>query len=325
MGNNSTSRERRGFAPSLLLAALTAACTTGTEPDPSEVRRDLALRAQPWSLIDDSPVAVTVDLMGMAASPAPMTESLNRQSLTVRERMLVAVGRNASPCVDPAVQHGFAAACADLEGSFAVCPDRDAVEQMLLGRVDLALLGGSLSAREQHAGLRQTRLGVELFALAVAVDFPARSLTRTQVRQVLTGEISDWQQVGYDAGPVLAVVPADRGLAERAAHTLILGDDFGAGAMRVANERLVADQILRNRGTIGVVRVTSGGSLLGLKLLQIDWTPPTPEAYGYGTYPYGVPVHMVTSGQPSSVALRFLQFAQSEDGRELLGRTLALQ
>lgn len=324
MGNNSTSRKRRGLCPSLLLAALTPACSMDSDPDPNEIRRELARSADWEPVIDDAPVPFTVQLEVAAVAPVPMAESNRRAQAAEREPVAIALGRNAAHCFGPVAQQAFAAACPDLHGSFVTCPDRTAVEQMMVGRLDFVLLGGSLSAREQHAGLRQTRIGVELFALVVAPDFPARSLTRTQVRQVLTGEVSDWQQLGYDAGPVVAVVPSDRELAERAARALILGDDFAAGAVRVASEREVADQMLRTPGAIGVVRITGQPMEAGQKLLQIDWTPPTPEAFTYGTYPFGSPVHLVTSGQPSTLALRFLQFAQSEDGRELLGRTLSL-
>ncbi|MDO8348957.1 MAG: substrate-binding domain-containing protein [Planctomycetota bacterium] len=285
------------------------------------MRRNLMLRGELRAECEESGPAMVASL-GMFPAPAmEMAPSQERQAQVERQPVILAVGRNAAHCVDSAMEQAFAAACPDLVGSFVACRDRDGIELMMTGRVDMALLGGSLSTREQHAGMRQTRLGVELFALAVAADFPTHSLTRSQVRQVFTGEITDWQQLGYDRGPVVAVVPADQELANRAAHALILGDNFTASAIRVASGRHVADQILRNRGAIGVVRVT-GAMEAGQKLLQIDWTPPTAEAFGYGTYPYGMPLHLVTSGQPNETALRFLEFAKSEDGRELLGRTL---
>lgn len=323
MGNIATSHNRRGLASSLVLVAVAAACAGGSDPDPRQVRMSLQLRGELRPDLEESAPAMVASMFD-TAFPAPAMESELRQEQAAREQAVIAVGRNAARSADAVVEKAFAAACPDLEGSFVACHDRDGVELMMTGRVDMALLGGSLSVREQHAGMRQTRLGVELFALAVAADFPTHSLTRTQMRQLLTGEITDWQQLGYDRGPVVAVVPADQELADLAAHTLILGDNFAASAIRVAGERHVADQILRNRGAIGVVRVTRAMEV-GQKLLQIDWTPPTAEAFGYGAYPYGVPLHLVTSGQPSAMALRFLQFAKSEDGRELLGRTLLVQ
>lgn len=327
MRKNSTSNVRRGARSSLLLAGLMTACSANSDPDPAVVYRNLVAQSQLRTPTDDNPVFVTASVLPSSAAlaPVPMAETTAREELLERDQVVVALGRNASQSFDPVLEQAFAATRPDLHASFVACPDRDAVELMMIGRADFALLGGSLSAREQHAGLRQTRIGLELFALAVAPDFPARSLTHTQVRQVLSGAVTDWQQLGYDAGPIVTVIPADRALAERAARALILGDDFAAGAVRVASERHVADQILRNPGAIGVVRVTGRPLESSQKLLQIDWTPATPEAFGYGTYPYGVPVHMVTSGQPDDLAASFLRFAQSEDGRELLGRTLCVQ
>jgi len=318
----STSHNRLGLASGLVLVALAGACT-GPDPDPRVVRRSLMLQGDLGPDVEQSaPPVVATMFDSMFAAPAMETEP-PRQQFVERERAVIAVGRNAAQSLDPTLQAAFATACPDLAASFVACPDRDAVELMMTGRVDMALLGGSLSVREQHAGMRQTRLGVELFGLAVGPDFPTHSLTRAQVRQVLTGEITDWQQLGYDRGPIVTVVPADRELAERAARALILGDNFTTTAIAVGSERHVVDQILRNRGAIGVVRVTAAMEA-GQKLLQIDGTGPTPEAFGYGTYPYGVPLHLVTSGQPSEMALHFLQFARSEDGRELLSRTLLL-
>jgi hypothetical protein len=60
----------------------------------------------------------------------------------------------------------------------------------------------------------------------------------------------------------------------------------------------------------------------GLKLLQIDWTAPSFDAFHYGTYPYALPLQLVTSGTPTGEALRFLEFGKSDSGRELLGRAL---
>lgn len=301
------------------------ACSANSDPDPAAVHRNMVAHSQLRTPTEDYPVFVTASLLPATAAPAPIGETSRREALVQRDQVIVALGKNASQCFNFALEQAFAATRPDLHASFVACPDRDAVEMMMVGRADFALLSGSLSAREQHAGLRQTRIGLELFALAVSPNFPVGSLSHTQVRQVLSGQVRDWQQLGYDAGPIVTVIPADRAIAERAARALILGDDFAPGAVRVASERHVADQILRNPGAIGVVRVTNRPLESGQKLLQIDWTPATPEAFGYGTYPYGVPVHMVTSGQPDDTASSFLQFAQSEDGRELLGRTLCVQ
>lgn len=259
----------------------------------------------------------------MRFQPAPMGETRNeRSSIAPRDKAVIAVGHRARGMMDPAIERAFGSA-ADLDVTFSTCGDRDAVELMMLSRVDMALLGGQLSQREIGAGLREARVGLELFALAVAADFPRQSLSRGEMRQLLTGEISSWQQLGCDRGAVVVVTPAETQLARRAASTLIHGDNFTASAVRVAGDRHVADQLLRNPGAIAIVRVGAVPPT-GMKLLQLDWTPPTADAFQFGNYPYGVPLHVVTTGDPDAFARLFLEFAQSEDGRELLGRTLLL-
>lgn len=192
---NSTSNVRRRARPCLLLAGLMTACSANSDPDPAVVYRNLVAQSQLRTPTDDNPVFVTASVLPSPAAlaPVPMAETSAREELLERDQVVVALGRNASQSFDPVVEQAFAATRPDLHASFVAVPDRDAVELMMVGRADFALLGGSLSAREQHAGLRQTRIGLELFALAVSPDFPARSLTHTQVRQVLSGEVVDWE------------------------------------------------------------------------------------------------------------------------------------
>ena len=191
----------------------------------------------------------------------------------------------------------------------------------MVHRVDLALVGTELSPRERGAGVRQTRVGVELFAIAVAEDFAVRSLASADLRRLLTGQLEDWRSLGHDRGKVVVVVPSQREIAERAARVLILGDSFTPSAVRVADDRHVADQLLRNPGAIAVVRVQDQPPV-GMRLVQIDWTAPTLAAFDFGTYPFGVTLNLVTSGQPDERTQRFLELLLTGDDHTLLGHTL---
>ena len=110
-----------------------------------------------------------------------------------------------------------------------------------------------------------------------------------------------WPQLGLDGGAIVAVVPSSRALAERAARTLIPGDSFASVCLAVASERHVADQLLREPGAIGIVNVTGQARSDGLRLLPIDWSAPSLDGFQYQTYPYGIPVTLVTSGQGEGV------------------------
>ena len=318
MGNKTTSRWRRVASVALLLSA---GCDLGDDPDPrAYTPSPFPLAAKSWQ--PTLPVVAEVDA---PAAPAPQFESSRPPAGTMAgaHPVTVAVGHNAQQVLDGQLERCFTEQQCGTAHSFTSCTDRDAVELLLTGRIEFAVIGDQLSTRELRAGLQQTRLGLELFAVAVAPDAPVRSLTRSQVRQIFTGEVTDWMQLGLTGGAIVPVVPSDPKLAGRAARTLIPGDAFGTGVVRVASERHVADQMLHHKGAIGIVRVTDQAPS-GMKLLAIDWCQPTVEAFAYGTYPFGVPIHLVTAGPAIGEALRFLEFTRSDAARAVLASKLSL-
>lgn len=319
MGNKTTSRWRRTATVGLLLGA---GCGLGDDPDPrANAPQTFALVTRSWQ--PAVPVTAAIDA---PAAPAPLVESRRpvTKAAAASAPVTVAVGNNARQVLDGELERAFTEQGEGRAHSFTTCSDRDAVELLMTGSAEFAVIGDQLSTRELQAGLQQTRIGLELFALAVAPESTVRSLTRAQVRQILTGQVSDWTQLGMQGGEIVPVVPADPKLGERAARALIPGDAFAAEAIRVASDRHVADQLMHHKGGVGIVRVT-GQPLSGMKLVPIDWCPPTPEAFGYGTYPFGVPMHLVTSGAPTGEALRFLEFTRSDAARELLATKLSLR
>lgn len=322
MGNNWTVCLRPVWVAGLAVVA--ASCSLDNATEPNVMARQLGAQTAPPP-VDDRPQFVVASMIGSplaAPQPAPLGESAPRQFVPELRQAAIVVGTHAAHVVDDALMAAFLGQVEGITARPANCPDRDVVDLLMVGKADFGVIGGPLSQREQQAGLRQSRVGVELFALSIAPDSPIKSLTRQQVRAIFTGEVTSWQQLGYDGGAIVAVIPSDRAMAERAARALIPGDSFASTCLGVPTERHVVDQFLREPGAIGIVRLTATPHEAGQKLLQIDWCQPSLEAFGWGTYPYGIAVHVVTQGQPAGVAERFVQFARGDEGRALLGRTL---
>jgi hypothetical protein len=330
MGKNETVPARaRGAAPACLVAVTTLAACSGTDPDPRAVARALGAAA-PVAAAAAGPVPLRVDAPGVAAvapwSPpaAPLVEPAPRAGRALQEeppRPSLAIGRCANGALDAEARAALAAVARGAPEPPARGNDRDAVERLLQGQAQLALVTGKLSERDQRAGLQQTRLGVELFALAVAADVPVRSLTAAQVRKVLTGEVRSWRELGQPGGALAVLVPADAARAERAAKVLIPGDPFAASCVAVADAEVAAR--LRDPGALAVVRVADAPRE-HVRLLAIDWSAPGGDTFAYGTYPFGLAVSLVTAGEPAGDALALLQLARSPHGRALLARTLVL-
>jgi len=294
-------------------------------PDP----RVLA-KLSPPPVIEPTEQVIQPAFGSLAAAPrsannaAPMAEALTTDRIlqAKAKELRVVIGKQAVPCFDRALQSAFENTLTNATVAMSTTSDRDAVEHLMVGRAHFGLIGGSLSAREIRAGLRQTQIGIELFALSVSPLSSVRSLSESQIRQIFTGQVTDWSQLGYDPLPIVPIVPSETRLAQRAERTLINGDSFLSSCVKATDERQVAEEILKNRGGIGIIRVTAEPRESGHKLIQIGWTTPTAAAFGYGTYPFGIPLQLITSGRPDERAMGFVRFAESEEGRALLARTL---
>lgn len=287
-------------------AVLFTAC--GGEPgDPRALYSESVASAQ-VTFPALEPVQAAVPRQGLVAMPAPLAERALAAPRTARA-VQVAVGRTAVDLGAPEPAHLLPGDVYETVSTRAA--DRDAVEWMLLARADFAVVATPLSGRDQRAGLRQTTLGAEVFALAVASDNPLQSLSRDQMRRVLTGELRDWSALGLARAPLRVVVPNETLVATRAARALIPGDPFATDSLRAAGEAGVADLVRTEPGLVGVVRLGSA-ELAGVRLLPIDYVQPSNETWTYGTYPFGTGLHLVTSGPVDGPARVYLQRLQEQ-------------
>ena len=263
------------------------------------------------------------------AAPAPMAERqvgrpVGRDLVAEVADVRIAVGRRARGAIRQTLTGAFEADSQALRCSRLDASDRDAANMIADGRADLSLIGGALADIDLRGGARAVQIGVELYALSVRTGSEVRSLSTLQIRQIFTGQVTDWQQLGFRAGPIKALVPADKRSREQAATLLIPGDKFAETCVRVGGEHELVELLRRDRDAIGLLPLPREGREPELQAVAVDWTSPSVAAFGYGTYPYGVPLQLVTYGAQDRHARRFLDFARSTEGREHLGRYLTL-
>lgn len=248
------------------------------------------------------------DLIGSSPPATPLGERQLQAHGIVQGRH-VALGRTARAL-------GADALLATLSGGdvsvlASIVDDRDAIELLLLGRTDFAITGVPLSARDRQAGLRDTLLGVELFAVVVAGESTLHGLRAEVARRVLNGAVRDRSEIGLPPGPILLGVPAERDLRDRAARALIAGDSFAATATPIDGDRGAFDLLLREPMAIAVVHVAALAHATGIRPLELDGARPTLASFALGTYPAGIPLLLVTAGELRGIAATVVESARS--------------
>jgi phosphate transport system substrate-binding protein len=111
-------------------------------------------------------------------------------------------------------------------------------------------------AQQRGFSLQQVPVAIEGLAIAVNPNLPVAGLTLSQLRDIYTGQITNWQQVG---GPDLAIVPFSRrledgGTVEFFMDNVLDGAAFGNTVQQVSN---TTDALRRLANTPGGIYYAS--------------------------------------------------------------------
>lgn len=197
---------------------------------------------------------------------------------------------------------------------------------LLNGTCDIANLSRHLKDSEQKAMVEK---GVTPVAHVVAFDalpvivHPSnrvRGLTLDKLRDIYTGKISNWQEVG-GANQTIVVISRDTNSGTfETFKEMVLGKDamIVASAEYTGSNGGVRQRVQMTKGAIGYVGL--GFLDRSVKALEVKGVLPSAESVIDKKYPISRELFMFTNGEPAkgSLAAKFLAMSHSEKGREII-------
>lgn len=195
------------------------------------------------------------------------------------------------------------------------------IKALLNGEVDMAGAGRPLTAEEKGQGLVEHFLGWDVLAIVVHDQNPLESLSLAQLQQILSGEVTDWKEVGGKAGPVVVVTsPKGSGMRSSVKQLILKEKDY---LPREIVSAVVAES--DQQVSIFPTGITAlSRSMLDadhVKALKVDGVEPTAANISEGRYPLAKPLLLVTKGQPQGDLARFIDLAKGPQGRLILQRS----
>jgi phosphate transport system substrate-binding protein len=200
----------------------------------------------------------------------------------------------------------------------------DGAAALIDSRCDIATMSRFMKPEEFTKALANNVLPV---AHVVAMDGvcvvvhpsnPVKALTSAQVRDIYTGKITNWSQVG---GPNLSIVVISRdtssGTYETFESLVMKKQPMGAGVEYVNANPQAQSRVRTTPAAVGYVGL---GFLEGVKALTIDGIAPTRRTVADGSYPMTRPLFLFTNGYPKlgSMVHKFVTFYLTEKGQELV-------
>ena len=130
-------------------------------------------------------------------------------------------------------------------------------------------------------------IGVQGVAVIVSPANRVVSLTTGQVRDVLTGRIVDWADLGGQPGPVrVHVLDGQDGRVDTPQDLVLAGTPVVASAVRGVTEAAVASAVATDRLALGIVVAAAAGSARVVPLAETGTAPVLPTDLSVATEDY---------------------------------------
>ena len=195
------------------------------------------------------------------------------------------------------------------------------------GRCDIGIMSRFMKDKEFKACVEKDP-AVMPVAHVVAMDGvcvvvnpanPVKELTTDQIRDIYTGKITNWKEVG---GPDMEIVNITRDSASGTFETfesLVMNKQkMSKKTEEVATNPQMHSRVSTTRGAIGYVGL--GFVDHKVKALSVNGITPSRSTIASGTYPVTRPLFMFTNGYPKlgTAVHKFISFHLSEEGQEII-------
>ncbi|WP_016837027.1 PstS family phosphate ABC transporter substrate-binding protein [Ureibacillus thermosphaericus] len=206
-----------------------------------------------------------------------------------------------------------------------------AYENLINGKVDMIFVNEPSQkqlqrAKEKGVELKLIPIGKEAFVFFVNQKNEVNGLTLQQIKDIYSGKITSWKEVGGKNEPIRAYQrPEDSG--SQTALQSLMGDtpimdapreNVASGMGEIISE---VAQYRNFENAIGYTFRYYSQEMVGnnqIKLLAIDGVPPTKETIRSGEYPITGEFYIVTAGTENPNVDKLIDWVLSPQGQQLI-------
>ncbi len=176
------------------------------------------------------------------------------------------------------------------------------------------------AASSKGVNMKPTIVAYDGLGVIVNASNPIKDLTKKQVEQIFTGDVTDWSALGGNPGPIsIYTRNTSSGTYSDWKELAMKKRDYAPSSQKMAGHEQIAAEVGKNPSGIGYVGLAYMKAA-GIKVVPIEGHLPTQEAVIAKQWPYARPTFYYTNGEPNGVARDFLQFTISPEGQKIVDR-----
>ncbi len=224
------------------------------------------------------------------------------------------------------------------------CTEREALTALLEDSVRLITLTRKLSNAEKNRILEnqlnynETHIAVDAVAFVVNKNNPDSVLTTDDIRRILTGEVTQWNELFPDSrlGKIQVIFDnRNSSTVHYAIDSICAPEALYNGVSAVENSLQVVDEVSKRRNAIGVIGAGWINALDSAEVRVRDLISPvrvkkTPDAPAFGPfqayiasadYPYFRSIYMINTESNNGLCTGFTIFVAGQRGQKIFEKS----
>lgn len=180
------------------------------------------------------------------------------------------------------------------------------------GAVDIGNSDVEVTDELKDKGLVDHQVAVAPFLIIVNKDVMVDSLTKAQMKDIFTGKITNWKDVG-GKDQKIAIIGRAKSSGSRATivKTVMDGVDFTDAATAQDSTGNLLTGVAQTPGSIGYIDAAYLKDTV--KALKLNGVAYSADAVISGQYPIYAYEHMFTKGEPTGTVKAFIDYVMSAD------------
>ena len=194
------------------------------------------------------------------------------------------------------------------------------IEAASNGSADIGLASRALKDEEKAGGLTETVVALDGIAVIVNADSKVEDLSVEQIAKIFTGEITDWSEVGGEAGKI-SCIGREAGSGTRDGFESITGTkDACKLDQELTSTGGVIEAVAGNANAIGYASLSAVEGKDTVKAVTVGGVACTEEAVLDGSYAIQRPFVLVTKTDASlsTAAQAFFDYTTSTAANDLI-------
>lgn len=184
------------------------------------------------------------------------------------------------------------------------------------GIADIGMSSRQLHASEKE-GLREYEIGQDGIVLATSLKNNITSLTKTQLKDIYSGEIKNWKEVGGKDQPINVIIREAGSGTLNAFEDIVMGDaEIREDAIVQSSTEAVKQSVKQDENAIGFVSFAHMSS--DVNTLKINDVSPSVESIADGSYELQRPFIFIVHGEATGDLKDFIDWTNGSSARKIL-------